>query len=121
MLGLGAPFGLNLCIAVDGHTTIEAAHAARDCSSEVRRHHPEIEGHDAHEAAHHPCKDVNLLELSVYTDASRSQLNPPPVTPVILARTEANTLSSNGASWMEAERPPADVLGRALRSVVLLI
>ena len=58
--GFEAPLDLNLCIAEDGHTVLELAHAEGACIREVERHHREWEALDFGGIAHHPCRDLNL-------------------------------------------------------------
>jgi hypothetical protein len=73
LAGLELPAGLSICVAEDGHATIEVAHAELPCTSHLERHHPD----DAVEANHlgaHPCRDLPFLETSVRRDASSSRL-----------------------------------------------
>ena len=58
--GLEAPLDLNLCIAEDGHTVLELAHADGACIREVERHHREWEALDPEGIAHPLCRDLNL-------------------------------------------------------------
>lgn len=116
--GLEAPFDLNLCIAEDGHTVLELAHADGACTQEVERHHPELEALDPEEFAHHPCRDLNF---------STSECGPASAEPRIgllasVASAPAAGALSHAAARVshlgDAVHPPA-VLQR--RTVVLLV
>ena len=41
--GVESAMGLSLCIAEDGHASLELAHADETCALEVERHHPELD------------------------------------------------------------------------------
>lgn len=58
--GVGAVFDVNLCIADDGHASLEFAHTRSECRQEVARHHPDLSSIEPAEFAHHPCRDLSL-------------------------------------------------------------
>jgi hypothetical protein len=54
---------LAICIAADGHTAVEVAHAARGCRTEVERHHPGAGA--TYDLGQHPCVDIVLAQPSL--------------------------------------------------------
>lgn len=116
--GIESAMGLSLCIAEDGHTSLELAHADDTCALEVERHHPQLDEIDAEELAEHPCRDLNL---------HMSECGPGSTEPEIAPLVTANVLAIPDASdeppdhlheWKTAHDPPG-----ALRyhTIVLLI
>lgn len=51
---------LVLCVAADGHTDVEVAHAGGRCLTDYQRHHPEVTGACALDQ--HGCVDVILSQ-----------------------------------------------------------
>lgn len=118
LAGLELPTGLSVCVAEDGHATIEVAHAELPCTSHLRRHHPD----GAVEASHlgeHPCRDLPFLGESARRDASGSRLV---VADVAAISTVALLLP---AAWQTVARlpsaPPRCGPSEPRRDVVLLI
>jgi hypothetical protein len=58
--------GLRLCVADDGHTTVELAHAGPECPEEIRRHHPDAGAFSGDELAPHSCRDVSIVESRLH-------------------------------------------------------
>jgi hypothetical protein len=73
LAGLELPAGLSVCVADDGHATIELAHAELPCTSHVRRHHPDSVV-EANHLGEHPCRDLPFLGASARRDAPSSRL-----------------------------------------------
>jgi hypothetical protein len=122
VLLLGAlelPVGLSLCIAEDGHSTIELAHAAVPCTSHFQRHHPGATEVEANHLDEHACRDVVVLEVAARRDAPSHGGASAPVRAAFRGRETA------GSQALARGRTPA-ALGAARplpgeRSVVLLI
>ena len=119
LVALELPAGLSLCIADDGHSTIELAHAASPCTSHFQRHHPGAGAVEANHLDDHPCRDIPLLEASIRREASSCRA----------ANAEARAMTR--APWAMGARPSTRAQARAAaavqlarpleRSVVLLI
>jgi hypothetical protein len=58
--------GLRLCVADDGHTAVELAHADPECLGELRRHHPGAGAFSGDELAPHSCRDVSIVESRLH-------------------------------------------------------
>ena len=120
LVGLNGPFGIGLCVAEDGHTTLELRHADTRCGVDARRHHSEVEVLDAAEFERHPCRDIPLLESRPCSRTAETRLVPPaaavfPVGPPSLARGPDEvvlTADHDGA-------PPLTL--DSIRSVILVI
>jgi hypothetical protein len=52
----------NLCVADDGHATLEISHGDSDCWTEVRRHHSGPQAFRSSELDHHTCTDIPIVE-----------------------------------------------------------
>ncbi len=88
-------FGLNLCVAEDGHTTLEFGHSELPCVQDSLRHHPDDEAIDAHELTRHPCQDLPLLGALTYVKRDTQSDRHLPVLSALSApvQTSAPTLS----------------------------
>jgi hypothetical protein len=119
LAALELPAGLSLCIAADGHSTIELAHAASPCTSHFQRHHPGAATVEANHLDDHTCRDVPLLEGSARRDAPSSHS--------VSAEAHALIHSACAIGARPPIRAPLPTAARALgartteRSVVLLI
>jgi hypothetical protein len=113
--------GLNLCVADDGHTTFELAHAEPGCAEELRRHHPDADTFDGDELAPHSCRDVSIVERRLHRLLASHQIDvlaavalvPPSVTDGCLPPVRG---AARG-SVRRAITPVPDLL----RSVVLVV
>lgn len=110
--------GLSLCIAQDGHTSLELAHAEDTCALEVERHHPGLDEIGAEEFAEHPCRDLNL-QMSECVPGSTE----PEIVPLVAANVPMGSDTSDEPpdrlhAWKTTHDPPG-----ALRyhTIVLLI
>jgi len=117
LAGAGGPLGVELCVADDGHTSIELAHAELPCAGDVRRHHSPARTVDAVDLERHPCRDVPLLESRSHTGSSENRL--PPATSTAL---RAPPPCGLGPTWSTTDHrrafpPTLD----AIRTVVLVI
>lgn len=120
LVGLNGPFGIGLCVAEDGHTTIELTHADTQCGADARRHHSDMEVLDSSEFERHPCRDVPLLQSRPCTRAADARLVPPaaaalPVVPPCLP--QGSVQVSHIADHDSA--PPLTL--NSIRSIVLII
>lgn len=52
----------NLCVADDGHATLEISHGDLDCWTDVRRHHSGPQALRSSELDHHTCTDIPIVE-----------------------------------------------------------
>jgi len=65
----------NLCVADDGHSTIEVSHGDSDCWTEVRRHHAGTTALDRTELGRHSCTDIPIVEAGAgHTSGHRFSL-----------------------------------------------
>jgi len=115
---LELPVGLSLCIAEDGHSTIELAHAGAPCTSHFQHHHPDASAVEPNHLDEHPCRDVPFLAASARRDTPTSLFTAADARAVTdIARTVAPQPS--GRSWVPARSSASPALASA-RSVVLL-
>lgn len=87
------PYGLNLCVAEDGHATLEFSHVEPSCAQDSLRHHPDQRVIDAQDLARHPCKDVPLLGAAEYVKASQRDI-PLPLLTALSAPAQSSPLRS---------------------------
>ena len=115
LVGAVTTFGRVLCVATDGHTAVEMAHAGA-CDTEARRHHGEEPAGIA-ACAEHGCTDIAFLQPALRS--SHEDIAPTPAlaaSPVVAhASPIACSLSQPSAV------SPSDCAVRARRSVVLLV
>ena len=118
-LSLQPSIGLTLCVADDGHMSFELAHS-EPCTRELRRHHPDRRQFEVDELAHHPCRDIPLLE-------SRSYRTPEALPDFAPLLHRSSLLPGNVLVAPQGLRPtsidlrPPAPASRFLRSVVLLV
>lgn len=51
-----------LCLADDGHATLELAHGDSECWTDVRRHHDGPGALETSELDHHTCNDIPIID-----------------------------------------------------------
>lgn len=115
-----APAGLNLCVADDGHTTLEFSHAELPCLRDLERHHPGQTAFAPHEFEQHACEDVPLLENRPCRISDVVRLGPPPVASAAPC-VAAPAASSLAGCVTTSGGPPLELASRALSTVILLI
>ncbi len=116
--GVESAMGLSLCIAEDGHASLELAHADETCALEVERHHPELDEIGAEELAEHPCRDLSLHMSECGPGSSE-----PEIAPLVAATVPADPDVSEEPPDPLHERKTARDPPGALRyhTIVLLI
>jgi hypothetical protein len=113
--------GLSLCVADDGHTTFELAHADPGCAEELRRHHPDAESFAGDELMPHSCRDVSIVESRLHRLVGSHRLDVPAavaLVPPSVAGLCAPRLRCAARGSVHAAITPAPDL---LRSVVLVV
>jgi hypothetical protein len=116
-----------LCVAADGHISLEVQHVAGPCLTDYARHHPGAETEfgfsrlDVVDIEHHGCRDTLLSQPAARRNdetAGAGTLGPPAV--AVLSPVPPPPAGSRPALVAEPSRVAADRLGR-LRTVVLLV
>jgi len=120
LVGLNGPFGIDLCVAEDGHTTVELTHADTQCGVDAWRHHSEVEVLDSSELERHPCRDVPLLQSRPCTRTADARLLPP-ATAVFSVAPPALPQGPGQASLISDhdDAPPRAL--NSIRSIILII
>jgi hypothetical protein len=113
--------GLNLCLADDGHTTFELAHAEPGCLEEIRRHHPDGDVSAGDELTPHSCRDFSIVESRLHRLVLSQRSDGPAVVAFLAPSVEALRAGRfecvGRAPAPPAVRPGPDLL----RSVVLVV
>lgn len=117
--GVGAVFDVNLCIADDGHASLEFAHSRSECRQEVARHHPDLSSIEPAEFAHHPCRDLSLATDHCATAAAEPRIVSVGGYALVVPATEAIGLDS--AMHHPDGVVPRDFAVLHRRTVVLLV
>jgi hypothetical protein len=112
---LAYPAGVVLCIAEDGHVSVETAHETVRCTADWERHHPDATSTSDVDA--HPCTDTFVSQsaarsVPVGTDDAFALSMPG-------AAVAFRSASWTGASTTRVTGPPDRLT--ALRSVVLRV
>jgi len=113
--------GLSLCLADDGHSTFERAHAQVGCLEEIRRHHPEADAVDDGELARHACRDVSITERRLHRASTSHGLGLPAVAVLVARWGMAPHVARSDRDAHRGGPPVQDSLSALLRSVVLLV
>lgn len=113
--------GLSLCVAKDGHASLELSHADTPCTLEVERHHPDEAAFDAHELSHHPCEDRPLVQCASWMASSQKRLDAPATGVVHLLPRAAPAVFGGESVVGESGAISLDRTGRQRRSIVLLV
>jgi len=116
-----ASFGLNICVADDGHRALEVGHGDLPCNSDFLRHHPR-EGLEAeHGLEQHPCEDVEIVGSELWLKSAASGCGPQHIA-VSPSRLSARPIASAGRYVGAFNLQCAQTLrARFLRSVVLIV
>jgi len=120
LVGWNGPFDIDLCVAEDGHATIELPHADTPCGVDAQRHHADVEVLDPAEFERHPCRDVPLLQSRPCTRTADARLVPPgtaalPATPP----SQPQSLVQASLSVDHDVAPPLTL--NAIRSIILIV
>ena len=113
--------GLVLCMAEDGHATLELAHPESDCVGDAQRHHPDERSFAADELKRHPCVDVALPASQSYRapkapSCSTASLSFLPAVPFAVSNPAVVSLPTRSESASLRGRPQS-----LLRSVILVV
>ena len=111
-LGLGPLRLMEMCVAADGHMTLESAHADQNCESHVLRHHASSSTVSSDESGTLPCVDVAAIRV-VDRGGDRR---------VVLGVTDTGlvTRTTLAAAWPGSVRAAPDALLDASQSTPLL-
>jgi hypothetical protein len=113
--------GLTLCLADDGHASLELSHAESPCVREARRHHPGEPVLAADELTHHPCRDIPILENHSCRVTRSPADGLPTLSALPLALFRAfDVVRAVLPTSLDAHRPD-ELSQRFLRSVILLV
>jgi hypothetical protein len=115
LVGAATMFGRVLCVATDGHTAVEIAHAGA-CETEARRHHGEEPAGIA-ACAEHGCTDIAFSQPALRS--SHDEIAPTPALVASPGATHASRVAC-APSRPSAASSHEDTV-RARRSVVLLV
>jgi hypothetical protein len=129
--------GLVLCVANDGHVTVEFAHEGRACSTDYDRHHGSaLAGDDRHDRPHggdtehahvdgkhltpapHDCTDTPLLHAPAQLTARSTQ--PSTLPPSVLVRPIPLEVAPVLHSARAGIHPPPPTPSSSLRRTIVL-
>ncbi|MBM4265879.1 MAG: hypothetical protein FJ144_04585 [Deltaproteobacteria bacterium] len=119
-VSVATSLGLSLCIAKDGHASLELSHADAPCTLEVERHHPEEAAFDARELSHHPCEDRPLTQRTSWMASPYVRMDAPPLVAVALAATAPPAIRVTVGDIADAATA-LESLERQRRGIVLVL